>query len=241
MHTAIDPTIRRLRILASCVFLALVAAPATLIGQDLPRDELDEALDELATERAQELNEAYYEYEDALEEVRREADREDRPELYTERRPELRSKLEDRVLRIERDYEQRRADILLAHTDRGDRARPLVEEERFDRPADDGRPGVGRDRDGRPGVGRDREDRQMAQLNDELARAWAEFHREAQKARQRARTDDTWDGYEATLTRLENEYEQEIADIQRRQRSLRFEMERERRAEAQRVGEPDNR
>lgn len=231
MFTALNPTTGRLRILASCVFLALVAAPAPLIGQELPRDELDEALDELATERAQELNQAYYEYEDSLEDVRREADREDRPELYTERRPELRSKLEDRVLRIERAYEQRRADILLAHTDRGDRARPLVDEERFDRPADDGRPGVGRDRD----------DQQIAQLNDELARVWAEFHREAQKARQRARTDDTWDGYEATLTRLENEYEQQIADIQRRQRSLRFEMERERRAEAQRVGEPDDR
>lgn len=230
MHIAINPPTGRLHILASCVFLALVAAPAPLIGQDLPRDELDEALDELATERAQELNQAYYEYEDSLEDVRREADREDRPQLYTERRPELRSKLEDRVLRIERGYERRRAEVLLRHTDRGDRARPLVEEERFDRPADEKR----------PGVGRDRADHRIAQLDDELARAWAEFHREAEKARERARTDETWDGYEATITRLENEYEQQIGDIQSRQRSLRFEMERERRAEARGVGEPDD-
>lgn len=231
MYTAINPAAGRLRILASCVVLALLAAPAPLIGQEFPRDELDEALDELATERAQELNQAYYEYEDSLEDLRREADREDRPELYTERRPELRSKLEDRVLRIERNYERRRAEVLLAHTDRGDRARPLLEEERFDRPTGEKRPGVGRDRD----------DRRMAQLNDELARAWAEFHREAQEARQRARRDETWDGYEATITRLENEYEQQIADIQSRQRTLRFEMERERRAEARSMGEPDDR
>lgn len=230
MYTAINLATGRLRMLASCVVLALLAAPAPLIGQEFPRDELDEALDELATERAQELNQAYYDYEDSLEDLRREAERENRPELYTERRPELRSKLEERVLRIERNYEQRRAEVLLAHTDRGDRARPLVEEERFDRPADEERPGVGRDRD----------DQRIAQLNDELARAWAEFHREAEEARERARTDETWDGYEETITRLENEYEQQIADIQSRQRSLRFEMERERRAEAERVGEPDD-
>ncbi len=236
MNTAIRSMTGRLRILASCVFLALVAAPVPLVGQELPRDELDEALDELATERAQELNQAYYEYEDSLEGVRLEADRQDRPELYTERRQELRAELEGRVLRIERGYEQHRADVLLAHTDRGDRARPLVKEKRFDRPADERRPGVRRDRDGR-----DRDDDRMAQLNDELARAWAEYHREAEEARERARTDDAWDGYEATITRLENEYEQQIADIQRRQRSLRFEMERERRADARRAGEPDDR
>lgn len=236
MYTAINPTSGRLRILAACAFLALLAAPASLIGQDFPRDELDEALDELATERAHELNQAYYDYEDSLEGLRREADRQDRPELYTERRQDLRMTLEDRVLRIERNYEQRRAEVLLAHTDRGDRARPLVEEERFDRPADQRRDRAGRDR-----VGRDRDDQRIAQLNDELARAWAEFHREAEKARERARTDETWDGYEATITRLENDYEQQIADIQSRQRSLRFEMERERRAEVQRVGEPDDR
>ncbi|HSM08957.1 MAG TPA: hypothetical protein VLA33_08045 [Gemmatimonadota bacterium] len=231
MNTAINLAAGRLRILASCAFLALLAAPAPLIGQEFPRDELDEALDELATERAQELNQAYYDYEASLEDLRREATREDRPELYAERRQELRTKLEERVLRIERDYEQRRADVLLAHTDRGDRARPLGQDERFGRRADGGRPGVGRNRG----------DRRIAQLNDDLARAWAAFHREAQEARRRARTDDTWDDYEATLTRLQNEYEQEIADIQRRQRSLRFEMERERRAEADRVGEPDDR
>lgn len=231
MNTVINLVSGRLRILASCVFLALLAAPAPLIGQEFPRDELDEALDELATERAQELNEAYYDYEASLEDLRREANRRDRPELYTERRRELRTKLEERVLRIERDYEQRRADVLLAHTGRGDRARPVAEDERFDRRADEELPCVVRDR---------LCDR-MAELNDELARAWAEYHRKAEEARERARTDDTWDGYETTITRLENEYEQEIADIQRRQRSLRFEMERERRAEAQRVGEPDDR
>lgn len=229
MYTAINPTTGRLCILASCVCLALLAAPAPVIGQEFPRDELDEALDELATERAQELNQAYYDYEDSLEDLRRDADRQDRPELYTERRQDLRTKLEDRVLRIERSYERHRADVLLAHTDRGDRARPLVEEERFDRRAE------------LPGVGRERVDDRIAQLNDELARAWAEYHREAEEARERARTDETWDGYEASITRLENEYEQEIADIQRRQRLLRFEIARERRAEAQRVGEPDDR
>lgn len=233
MYTSTNSMTGHLRVLASCAFLALLAAPASLGGQELPRDELDEALDELATERAQELNQAYYEYEDSLEDVRREADREDRPELYTERRPELRSKLEERVLRIERNYERRRADVLLGHTNRGDRARPLVEKERFDRPA----------REERPGVGRDRDDDRMAQLNDELARAWAEYHREAEAARERARSDETWDGYEAAITRLENEYEQQIADIQSRQRALRFEMERERRADVRRgrAGEPDDR
>jgi hypothetical protein len=208
--------------LAACGLFALMAAPGLVLGQEFPRDELDEALDELATERAQELNQAYYAYEGALEELRREADSEERPELYTEQRGEQRATLEDRVLRIERNYEQRRADVLLAHTGRGDQARPMAAKERFDRPAVEER----------PGVGRNRADYRMTQLEDELTRAWAEFNREADEARERARTDDTWDGYEATITRLEDEYQQRIADIQSRQRALRFEMERERRERA---------
>jgi hypothetical protein len=80
----------------------------------------------------------------------------------------------------------------------------------------------------------------MTQLEDELTRAWAEFNREADEARERARTDETWDGYEAAITRLEDEYQQEIADIQSRQRTLRFEMERERRERVREQGGPDD-
>lgn len=226
MNTGSSLRTRYLRMLAACALFALVS-PGPILGQDFPRDELDEALDELATERAQELNDAYYGYERALEELRREADRQDRPELYTERRAELRATLEDRVLRIERSYERHRADVLLAHTGREDPVRPMTAEDRFDRPT----------AEGRAGVGRDRADDRMAELNDELARAWAEFNREADEARERARTDDTWDGYEATVTRLENDYQQRIEEIQRRQRALRFELERERRG---RIGSPDS-
>lgn len=229
MNTASNPTIGCLRMLALGGFFALMAAPRPVFGQEFPRDELDEALDELATERAQELNQAYFDYEAALEELRREADRQERPELYTEQRGELRTSLEERVVRIERNYEQHRADVLLAHTGRGDRARPIAAEKRFDRPAAEERPGVGRSRAGY----------RMTQLEDELTRAWAEFTREADEARERARTDETWDGYEATITRLENEYQQRIADIQSRQRTLRFEMERERRERVREQGDPD--
>ena len=218
------------RLLAVCGLFALMAAPRPVFGQEFPRDELDEALDELATERAQELNQAYFDYEAALEELRLEADRQQRPELYTEQRVELRTTLEERVVRIERNYEQLRADVLLAHTGRGDRARPIAAEKRFDRP----------DAEERPGVGRSRADFRMTQLEDELTRAWAEFNREADEARERARTDETWDGYEATITRLEDEYQQEIADIQSRQRTLRFEMERERRERVREQGGPDD-
>jgi len=218
VNTASNLTTRYLRMLAACALFALVA-PGPVFGQDFPRGELDEALDELATERAQELNDAYYGYERALEELRREADRQNRPELYTERRTELRATLEDRVLRIERSYERHRADVLLAHTGRGDQERPMAAEDRFDRPSDEER----------PGVDRDRADHRIAELNDELAQVWAEFNREADEARERARTDDTWDGYEATITRLEDEYQEKIAEIQSRQRALRFELERERR------------
>lgn len=219
MNSASHPTTGCLRMLAAYSLFVLMTIPGPVLGQEFPRDELDEALDALATERAQELNQAYYDYETALEELRREADRQERPELYTEQRGELRATLEDRVLRIERNYERRRADILLAHTGRGDQERPMAAEQRFDRPPDEGR----------PGVGRNRADYRLTQLEDELARAWAEFHREAEEARERARTDDSWDAYEATITRLENEYQQRIADIQSRQRALRFELERQRR------------
>lgn len=213
MNTLRTSMSRYLHFLAACSFLAFIAAPGPVLAQEFPRDELDEALDQLATDRAQDLNQAYYAYESDLEDLRQEAERQDRPELYTERREELRTALEDRVLRIERGYEQRRADVLLAQTGRGDQARPLAAEERFDRPTAD----------------RNRADHRIAQLNDELAQAWAEFNRRADEARERVRTDDAWDGYEATITQLEDEYQQRIADIQSRQRSLRFEMERERR------------
>lgn len=221
--------------MAACALFAAAALPGHLHGQEFPRDSLDEALDELATERAQDLNQAYYDYEAALEEARREAERLDQPELYTERRDELRSSLEQRVLRIERGYEQRRADVLLEHTGRRPPERDEPVERRFERPAgdradvrDEADPRIDEAIEDRPGVGRNRLDYRMIELEDELAEAWADFHGRAEEARERARESDDWEGYEATITRLEDEYQETIADIQRRQRMLQFEMARER-------------
>lgn len=234
-------TSRTILAVATCGLFAAAALPGNLGAQEFPRDSLDEALDELATERAQDLNQAYYDYEAALEEARREAERLDEPELYTERRAELRSRLEQRVLRIERNYERRRADVLLEHTGRRTPQRDDTVERRFERPgagrAEGGdearhRPRFDEPIEDRPGVGRNRLDYRMIELEDELAQAWAEFHRRAEEARQRARENDDWDGYEDTITRLENEYQETIAEIQREQRMLQFEMERERGAAA---------
>lgn len=243
MHTRTISSIfvsRTILSLAACGLLAAAVLPGSLAAQEFPRDSLDEALDDLATERAQDLNTAYYEYEAALEEARREAERLDEPELYTERRAELRSRLEQRVLRIERNYERRRADVLLEHTGRRPPHRDDTVERRFDRPGAErdergdapDRPRFDEPIEDRPGVGRNRLDYRMAELEDELAQAWAEFHRRAQEARERARENDDWDGYEDTITRLENEYQETIADIQGEQRRLQFEKARERAAAA---------
>ena len=206
------------------VLAALLFAFAPLHAQErsgeFPRDALDEALDELATERAQELNAAYYEYERQLEDVRTQAESRDEPEYYTDRRQELRSELESEVLRIERRYEELRADLLEEHTGRRFEGDPV--ENRFDLSAEG------------PAMSGIEQNSRMAELNDELASAWAEFNREADAARERARQNDDWDGYEETITRLETEYQRTIEDIQARQRALRFELARERRDAADR-------
>lgn len=208
------PAIRSILVLAALLF-AFSPLQAQERTGEFPRDALDEELDELATERAQELNAAYYDYERQLEDVRMEADRRDAPEYYTDRRQELRSDLESEVLRIERRYEEIRADLLQEHT--GRRFEGEAVENRFDLSAE------------RPAMSGIERNARMAQLNDELASAWAEFNREADAARERARQNDDWDRYEETITRLESEYQQTIADIQARQRALRFELSRERR------------
>lgn len=239
LHGLSARSIRHATTLAGlCALLAIPMSPTTLAGQErddrraFPRTELDSALDSLATDRAQALNQAYYRYERALEEVRREAERLDRPSLFTERRQELRRELEGRVLRIERRYEERRADLLERHV--GGRFEGGEADDRFGRRAGEaGPPGeagqrpaprAGEPREGLPGMGRT----EMTELNAELAEAWAEFHERARELRNRARTDEDWDGYEAAITELENEYRDRVADIQRRQRQLRFEMERAR-------------
>lgn len=233
------------RSLTLAALAVLFASPGPLVAQEqareeqreqreFPRTELDRELDALATYRAQDLNQAYYEYEQALEEARQEAERLDRPSLFTERRAELRRELERRVLRIERRYEQRRADLLERHT--GRRFEGGEPDDRFGNrdadvdagPPDDAArrrpPRAGEPAAGQPGMGRS----EMGRLNAELAETWAEFHERARALRERARTDESWDGYEEAITRLEDEYRDQIADIERRQRQLRFEMERAR-------------
>lgn len=218
---------RVLPVLAAFGLVTVMAAPGVLSAQEFPRDELDEELDALATERAQALNQAYFEYEQELEEVRQEAERLDQPSLFTEQREELRRELETRILRIERRYERRRADILEEHT--GRRFEGGEADERFgkrpgeadDRPEADLYPDEAEKDD--PSADHSR----MAELNTELAEAWAEFHERAKELREKARSDEDWDGYEEAITRLEDEYQEKIADIQRRQRILRFDIARE--------------
>lgn len=218
---------RVLPVLAAFGLVTVMAAPGVLSAQEFPRDELDEELDTLATERAQALNQAYFAYEQELEEVRQEAERLDQPSLFTEQQEELRRELETRILRIERRYERRRADILEEHT--GRRFEGGEADERFgkrpgeadDRPEADLNPDEAEKDD--PSADHSR----MAELNTELAEAWAEFHERAKELREKARSDEDWDGYEEAITRLEDEYQEKIADIQRRQRILRFDIARE--------------
>lgn len=199
---------RHLSKLAVLVLIVVSAIPAHAVAQDFPRDEVDEALDALATERAQSLNSAYYDYETALEEARVEAQRADEPDLYDERRTELRNELERTVLAIERRYEERRADIL--YRDPSDRHEPREVKGRFD-PAPSAR------EEALGGFA------YTAERNDEVALAWSRFNQAAEEAHEEAERTGDWDDYEATLTRLENEYDETIAAIEHRYRRARFE------------------
>lgn len=194
--------------LAIMALLVVLAAPDHGAAQDFPRDEVDDALDALATERAQALNSAYYEYETALEEVRQEAQRTDTPDLYEERRTDLRAELEHEVLSIERSYEERRADIL--YRESSDRPEPREVEDRFDLAPSSQDAALGGSAD-------------TAERNDAVALAWSRFNEAAEQARTEAERTGDWDDYEATLTRLENEYEERIAAIEHRYRQARFE------------------
>jgi hypothetical protein len=194
------------RTIFASLLLALVAIPTVLQAQEYPRTSVDEALDQLATERAQALNSAYYEYEDRLENARQEAQHAAEPSLYEARRTEYRADLEQNVLRIERTYEQRRADILYA--DDGDRPEIREVAGRFDQPPTD--------------VGA------TSERNDELALAWADFNEAAETAQSTAQRTGDWSDYEATLTELEHEYQETIAKIERRHREQRFQEMRER-------------
>ncbi|MGI9038622.1 MAG: hypothetical protein ACR2GQ_07150 [Gemmatimonadota bacterium] len=190
---------RRLTIFAS-LLLALVAIPTVIQAQEYPRSAVDEALDQLATERAQALNAAYYEYETRLDEARQEAQHAAEPSLYETRRTEYRANLEEKVLRIERTYEQRRADILYAED--GDRPEMREVAGRFDPPSTD--------------------ISATTERNDELALAWADFNEAAETAHDAAQSTGDWSNYEATLTELEREYQETIAAIERRHREQRF-------------------
>lgn len=194
--------------------LALVASPVQADAQEFPRTEVDEALDDLATKRAQELNQAYYDYELQLQEAREEARRIDRPSLYEERRAELRTQLEDRVTRIERAYEEIRADILYGESN----DRPEIREV-ADRFAEFPKSG---DR-----VAAGHEYRETAERNDEVALAWAEFNAAADSLRADAERTGDWSDYENQLSRLEVEYEATIQEIERRHRQARFDRIRE--------------
>lgn len=232
MNIRRNRAMRFLPVLASFGLVTILATPGMMSAQEFPRDELDRELDALATERAQALNQAYFDYEQELEEARQEAERLDQPSLFTERHEELRRDLETRILRIERRYERRRADILEEHT--GRRYEGGEADERFGVRADEVE-----DRPEEPALYHDDEDlgvstddrARMAELNAELTEAWAEFHEAARELREKARRDEDWEGYEDAITRLEEQYQETIADIQRRQRILRFDIARERRAD----------
>ena len=208
MNGTIHATIR---MTLAAALLAVFAMPAAIQAQEFPRSELEDRLDALATDRAQELNRAYYDYEQQLEEARQEAQRLNQPSHFTDRRTALRTDLEQRVLRIERQYEQRRADLLQQHT--GRRWEGGEAENRFEEP-------------GISAAERRSMRTRIAQLNTELAQAWADFHEAADDLRARARANPDWDGYEQALSELETEYHETISSIQQRQRELRFEMER---------------
>lgn len=196
----------------------LAGMPTDLTAQQA-RTALDERLDSLATERAQELNIAQAEYERALEDLRARAAREDDPDIYTEGQPALNRQLERRKLMIELDYQTRRADILEAHIGRrtdDDMAEDAENAAAVEDPAD-----------------RALSDREkMSRLNDELAQAWADFHERAEALRERVRQDDGWDGYEAAVSELEAEYEAQVARIEQEQRMLRMRMARQQEPES---------
>jgi len=203
---------RRLAPAALSLFM-LVGIPAELAAQQ-GRAALDERLDSLATERAEEISSARADYERAVEELRARAEREDDPDMYTDGQPALNHQLEMRTLMIELDYQTRRADILAAHIGRRPATDMAESEEALDvEPAPVA------------SVTSDREE--MSRLNDELARAWAEFHERAEALRERVREDDAWDGYEAAVSELEAEYAAQVARIEEEQRMLRMRMARE--------------
>ena len=204
--------LRRFATLTASFLLVSTAVPADLAAQEYPRSDLEEQLDQLATDRAQDLNRAYYGYEQSLEEARQEAQRRDQPTYFSERRTALRADLEKRVLEIERRYEQRRADLLQKST--GRRWEGGEAENRFEPPV-------------MSGAERRAKRTRIAQLNTELAQAWSDFHEAANELREEARTNSDWSGYEQALSELEAEYHETITRIQEEQRELRFEMARD--------------
>ena len=207
---------------AAVSLLALAVQPLPLAAQQDARPQLYQELDAIATDRAQALNRAYYDYEQALEDLRERAERRDAPSVLSEGRPALRRELETRVLRIERRYERRRADILEKHIGRRFEGGEVADRFGQRAPADEAY--ADDESLDEPPI----EDRtEMARLNEELASTWAQFNEEARELRARVRQDEDWEGYEEAITRLEREYRERITDIQRRQRLLLFEMARE--------------
>lgn len=201
---------RTLGLIAGAVLLTVVAPAAQ--AQERANTALADQLDALATDRAQELNRAYYSYEQSLEEARQEAQRRNQPAYFSDRRKALRTDLEQRVLRIERGYEQRRADLLQSHT--GQRWEGGEAENRFEQPV-------------MSAAERRSKRTEMARLNTELAQAWSDFHEAADELRTRKSANPGWDGYEQAVSALEEEYQETITRIQERQRDLRFEMARD--------------
>ena len=164
--------VRRPLTVGFIAFFAVLMSATSLTAQQ-GRTALDARLDSLATERAQELSEARADYERAVEDLRARAEREENPDLYTEGQPALENQREIRRLMIELDYQTRRADILAAHIGR--------------RPAADVARQETVDVKEAPVAPIASDAAEMSRLNDELARAWAEFHERAEALRERGR------------------------------------------------------
>jgi hypothetical protein len=202
------------RLAPAALSMLILAGIPTDVAAQQGRTALDARLDSLATERAQELSAARAEHEEAVKDLRSRAVSEDDPDIYTEGHPALERELELQRLMIELDYQTRRADILAAHIGRGPAADMADGEEAVDVEPTLPAP-----------LASDEE--AMSHLNDELARAWAEFHERAEALRERVREDDSWDGYEAAVSELEAEYAAQVARIEEEQRMLRMRMARE--------------